>query len=481
MPHRHLRLGAPRASTADGVQQALLDRFAAIRTELDVPAEYPADALAEAAAAAVGPAGAPDRDATDVPFLTLDPAGSLDLDQAMCLSRDGAGYRVRYAITDLTCVVRPGGPLDAETRRRGQTIYCPDERVPLHPVSLSEGAASLAPGQVRPAYVWDLRLGADGELTATDLYRALVRSVDRLDYESVQGALDAGTDDERYLLLREIGRLRVRQEQLRGGASLPMPEQEAFEDAEGRVVLHVRPPREVEEWNAQLSLLTGMAAADLMLHAEVGILRTMPEPDPAAVRRFRRQAGALGASWPAEQAYGDFIRGLDRRDPRHLALIHAATALFRGAGYTPFDGAVPEQVGHAAVADAYAHVTAPLRRLVDRFGLAVCEAVASGGGVPSWVRVALPQLPAIMAESDRRARAVERASHDAVEAAILGSHIGHSYRAVVVDTQEKGVVVQFVDLPIVALATGGAPLGETVTVRVGSADVTTGRIGLTLA
>jgi exoribonuclease R len=481
MPHRHIRLGASQATTSNGVHGVLLERFAAIRAELDVSAEYPADALAEAVAAGAQPHGLPDRDETAVPFVTIDPARSLDLDQAMCLDRDGDGFRVRYAITDLTCVVSPGQALDAEVRRRGQTIYCPDERVPLHPLRLSEGASSLLPGQVRPAYVWDLRLAADGELTGTDLYRALVRSVDRLDYDTVQDALDAGTDDERLVLLREVGARRVRQEQLRGGASLPMPEQEVYEDPDGRFTLHFRPPRPAEEWNAQISLLAGMAGADLMLHAQVGILRTMPAPQPEAVRRFRRQARALGASWPAEQAYGDFIRGLDRRDPRHLALIHAATALFRGAGYTPFDGAVPEQVEHAAVADAYAHVTAPLRRLVDRFGLAVCAAVAAGSEVPEWARVALPHLPRLMTESDHRARAIERASNDAVEAALLGAHVGRTYAAVVVDAQERGAVVQLSDLPILALATGGARLGETVSVRVESADVATGRLGLVLA
>ncbi len=88
---------------------------------------------------------------------------------------------------------------------------------------------------------------------------------------------------------------------------------------------------------------------------------------------------------------------------------------------------MPEQVGHAAVADAYAHVTAPLRRLVDRFGLVVCEAIAAGAEVPGWVRAALPHLPELMAETDRRTRAVERACNDAVEAALLVGHVGRTY------------------------------------------------------
>ncbi len=176
-----------------------------------------------------------------------------------------------------------------------------------------------------------------------------------------------------------------------------MPEQEVEQDASGHYQVRFRPPVEAEDWNAQISLMTGMAAADLMIGAKVGILRTMPAPDDGAVDRFRRASAALGVQWPADQAYGEFLRTLDRTNPAHLALIHEATSLFRGAGYTPFDGQVPAQPDHAAVAAAYAHVTAPLRRLVDRFGLVVCEAISAGQPIPAWAREALPSLPQIMA------------------------------------------------------------------------------------
>ena len=195
-----------------------------------------------------------------------------------------------------------------------------------------------------------------------------------------------------------------------------------------------------------------------MLNGKVGILRTMPPPDPRDLKRFKRQAAAAGVPWSDGMAYGEFLRTLDRRNPRHLALIHEATNLFRGAGYTPFDGDVPEQPRHAAVANPYAHVTAPLRRLVDRFGLVVCEALSSGQQVPGWVREALPTLPDIMSASDRRTNAVERACTDAVEAAVLTPLVGDTVAAVVVDDNEKGVVVQFSDFAVVAgRAAGAAP------------------------
>ena len=284
------------------------------------------------------------------------------------------------------------------------------------------------------------------------------------------------------LLLREVGERRIAQERARGGASLPMPEQEVTERPDGGFTLEFRPPVAAEEWNAQISLLTGMAAASMMLEAGVGVLRTMPPPTDEALARFRRAARGLHVDWPEGTSYGDLVRGLDRTDPRHLALIHEATALFRGAGYTAFDGAAPAEREHAAVAAPYAHVTAPLRRLVDRFGLVVCEAVSRGAAVPDEVRAALPELPDLMRASDRLARTAERACADATEAAVLSSRVGDVLDAVVVDHLENGLEVQLVDAPVLAKATGDrAPLGERVGVRVERADVAAGELVLVRA
>jgi len=472
-----VRLAPTDADLPGEVLQALEARFAAVRAELGLSLDYPADALAEAEQVAAEPPRPPDRDETALPFFTVDPPGSMDLDQAMHLERDGDGHRIRYAIADVPTFVRLGGALDRVTRERGQTVYCPDVRVPLHPEVLSEAAASLLPDAVRPAFVWDLRLDATGLLTSAQVYRAMVRSVERLDYAQVQAAVDARTDDERFLLLKEVGERRIAQERARGGASLPMPEQQVTAREGGGFTLEFRPLVAAEEWNAQVSLLTGMAAATMMLDAGVGVLRTMPAPTPDAVARFRRVARGLGAEWPEGVPYGEFVRGLDRSNPRHLALIHEATALFRGAGYTAFDGEPPAQPEHAAVAAPYAHVTAPLRRLVDRFGLVVCEAACRGAEVPDAVRAALPQLAELMRDSDRRARAAERDCADATEAAVLHGREGETFGAIVVDHTDKGMEVQLVDLPVIARVTGGrAGLGTHLSVRLDLADVRAGEV-----
>lgn len=169
------------------------------------------------AEAAVAERELPELDLTAVEFLTIDPPSSTDLDQALFIERSGAGYRILYAIADVPSFVAPGGALDAETRRRGQTFYAPDGRIPLHPEVISENAGSLLAGQLCSAFVWEFELDAAAEVTSVLVRRAMVRSRAKLNYKNVQAELDAGTAAPVLVLLREVGLKRVELERARGG------------------------------------------------------------------------------------------------------------------------------------------------------------------------------------------------------------------------------------------------------------------------
>src|SRR3954467_10168443 len=179
MPARHIRVD-PVAALRGG--------FAAIRREAGLPLAFPDDVRAEAEAAA---ARTRDGERVDLPFVTIDPPGARDLDQALHIEPRGDGHRVRYAIADVGAFVAPGGTLDRDTHARGVTVYAPDEKVPLHPPVLSEGAASLLPGEWRAAVVWTLDLDTTGEPSATHVARAEVRSVAQHTYEDVPAELGA--------------------------------------------------------------------------------------------------------------------------------------------------------------------------------------------------------------------------------------------------------------------------------------------------
>jgi len=464
-----------------GVPAPIADGFAALISEHQIATQFSAAVLAEAGDSALHPA-LPGKDLTGLDFQTLDPEGSKDLDQAFFLERVGDGYRVWYAIADVAGFVRPDSLVDQEARRRGTTVYCPVARFPLHPEVLSESAASLlADGHPRPAAVWCVDLDADGVVTAAHVERAMVRSRAQLSYTGAQRLFETGQAGEDLHLLETVGKLREAQEIARGGISLNLPEQDIVVDR-GAWTLSFRSPAPIEDWNAQLSLLTGNVAAQMMLDAGVGVLRTLPAAEPDAVDRLRHIAQGLGIAWAANQGYPDFVRGLDPSDPRGLAMMTACTALFRGAGYRAFtDGRPSEPVEHAALAMPYAHVTAPLRRLVDRFGTEVCLAVSAGQEPAAWVRSGLAELPGQMAQADQRSSGFERGVISLVEALVLQSKLGETLSGTVVTAVGDRGRVRFQD-PAAEIEVSGTALhpGDAVQVRIDSVDLHSGTVAAAL-
>lgn len=458
--------------------------FAAVRADQHAPVDFPADVLAEAEQVANRPA-VPDSsenlpgtrvDRTDLPFVTIDPPGSMDLDQAMHLEESGAGYTVRYAIADVAAYVAPGAPIDVEAHRRGQTLYCPDENSPLHPRRLSEGAASLLPDRVRPAVLWTIELDAAGGIVRVGLERAMIRSVARLDYAGVQADADAGRLHPSVAALPEIGELRRRAARARHAIALNLPDAEVSRAADGHWTLELRAVSPLEDANAEISLLTGMCAADIMIAGRVGLLRTLPPPAGRDVAELRRSAAALGIDWPAGAVPGDVVSRVDGATPRGAAFLEDAVRLLRGAGYAAFDGAVPAQAEHAGVGARYAHVTAPLRRLADRYATEVCLALHLGHRIPPWARTGLSDLPEIMRSSDRRAAELERACTWAVIAFLLSDRIGDVFTGSVVqtDTERNRATVLLLDPPVRAHAPAqGLIEGATVRVRLVGLDADT--------
>jgi exoribonuclease R len=457
-----------------------LDR---IRADFDVPGEHSAAATEEARAAAQrvllgleGSIGVTRRDARDLRFVTIDPPGSRDLDQALHLERRRRGWRVHYAIADVPAFVRPDGALGAEVQERGVTYYLPDRRSPLHPPLLGEDAASLLPDQDRPAVLWTIDLDSDGSVVASELERAVVRSRAQLTYDEVQTEVDSGRASGTLELLPEVGEARLAAEAARDGVSLDLPTQRVVRgDGEYRLELEATVP--AMAWNAQISLLTGIVAAGAMLEAGVGLLRTLPPPDKDVMAVVRRTAKALGVAWPEGASYASVVRGLDSDDPDQAALLALAARGLRGAGYlalgagdpTPRD---PDAIRHGAVASPYAHVTAPLRRLCDRATIEVCLALYAGQPVAPETRAELAALPSDMARALGRESAASRAAIDLVEALLLQPLVGQVLSATVVAARDDGSTVVIAHPAVQAMVAGHQlPLGDTVPVRVEAVDV----------
>jgi exoribonuclease R len=441
--------------------QALSTGLTKIRTEFHVPDGFPPEVAAAAEAAAKR---VPDQhaDRTAMPFVTLDPASSTDLDQAFSIEASGGDLLLHYAIADVAWFVEGGDAIDLEAWNRGETLYLPDGKAGLYPPVLAEAAASLLPDGPRPAVIFTIRVAGDGAVKLDGAERAVIRSRAKLAYDTVKASdVPAG--------FAELARRMAANEERRGASRVDPPEQEVERLADGTFRLSFRPLLQSEQDNAALSLAANMAIADTMLAHKTGLFRVMAGPDASKVQRLRNAAQALGLSWPASTSLGDYQRTLDPADPKQASLMLEIRRAGNGASYQAYqEGVVP---WHEAMAATYAHATAPLRRLADRYVVRCALAIANGQPVPQAVTDAFARLPRVMGRADARASQINHAAIDLAEAVMLKGHEGDTFKAVVTDFVDHGVRVQLADMAVVAsVKASGLRQGDSLTLKLVWAD-----------
>jgi exoribonuclease R len=440
---------------------ALTRGLAAIRTQFRLPEAFPAAVLAEAESAArKTPTEHADR--TDRPFVTLDPASSTDLDQAFAIDRDRQDLILHYAIADVAWFVDDGGAIDREAWARGESQYLPDGKAPLYPPILGERAASLLPDGPRPAVIFTVRVAPDGGVKLDGAERAIIRSRAKLAYDSV-----AESDlPPNFAALSD--RIQAAEDR-RGASRIDPPEQEVRQTGPGDFELAFRPRLLSEDRNAAMSLACNLAVADALQAHHTGLFRVMAPPDEHAIRRLRFTARAFGLVWPEAETLGQFQKTLRANDPREAAFMLAARRAGAGASYAPYQpGMVP---WHVAMAATYAHATAPLRRLADRYVVRAALAIANGQDVPEIVTRAFEKLPPVMARADALGGQIERAVVDLAEAVMLRGSEGQVFPAIVTDVDERGARMQLRDQPVVARVVAHAVQpGDAITVRLISTD-----------
>ncbi|QRP98387.1 RNB domain-containing ribonuclease [Corynebacterium sp. FDAARGOS 1242] len=446
--------------------------FRPIAEEFSVPTTFPEEVTAQAASAQDRYADQR-RDARDIPLVSIDPVGSLDLDQAVFIEARDGGYRVLYAIADVAAFIEPGSVLEEESLKRGQTIYLPDEPARLHPAELSEDRASLLADVDRPAVLWTFDLDSAGEVEDFSVERALVRNRARLDYDQVHEDLENGSLHSSIALLPEVGKLRQASSLRRDAINLRLPSQrvqESSDEGEGHFELVMEPRYEVMDYNSEISLLTGMCAGRLMESHGIGFLRTLAAATPEAEAEFRSEAQALGFSLEG-QSISEFLHSVDADSPRGMAVMREAQRLLRGADYVWLEESSADV--HAGIGGYYAHVTAPLRRLVDRFATEVCLALSGGYEVPEWVRNRAGDVISTMRSTSQLASQVDRACLKLTEATVLAPWVGTNFDSVVVDGGDKRDKARLFILepPVIGEAVGQPPTGSETTVSLVKADV----------
>src|SRR5206468_11797368 len=118
--------------------------------------------------------------------------------------KNPGGFIVAVAIADVAHYVTPGSALDREALVRGNSVYFPDQVVPMLPERISNNLCSLRPNEDRAALGVRMVLGADGRKRSHTFHRVLMRSAAKLHYAQAQGAVDGRTDETTGPLLDPI-------------------------------------------------------------------------------------------------------------------------------------------------------------------------------------------------------------------------------------------------------------------------------------
>jgi exoribonuclease R len=455
-----------------------------VRAASGLASSFPAQVEAEAAAAAARPVDRSARvDLTDVAFATLDPASSTDLDQAFALAMDGDAFVLQYAIADVGAFVARGSALETEAWVRASTIYLPDAKIPQYPATLSERAASLLPNVDRPAIVMTVELGADLVPKLRSVERAVVRSTKKLAYETV-------TPDQAHPLLAAFAARMDESDQARGAERVQRPEQEIVvdPDAPGQLRLSFREMTASEKANSAMSLAANLALGSMFVSHGVGLFRDLDDPSKRDVVMLRRTAKALGVAWADQEPLRDLLRRLRPHEPGDASFSIALRRAGGGARYRFYraDGSgalraegktgTPKGPWHAAMGAPYVHATAPLRRLADRYVLDLAVAIQAGTSSVDFAEP-LTRLPPVMDAVGMRASKIDRACIDLVEAVVMVGREGEVFDGAVVESDPEHAVVHLTAEGIrVRLPLPGCSPGDTIRLRLDTADTTKGAV-----
>jgi ribonuclease R len=391
---------------------------------------FPSAAESEAREAAESPrsqesAERARRDLTALPTFTIDPISAKDYDDALSVERDGDGLRLHVHIADVAGFVRPGGALDKEGQRRGNSVYVPGAVEPMLPHELSSEACSLMPGVPRNSVTAEISIGPGGRARSSSFYRSLIRSDARLEYGQVD-RIFAGAERAPAAVAEPLSLARALAGELRAarlargalGVESSEPDFE-FDDA-GNVVAARDEIQTEAHWVIEhLMILANEQVARRLESARVAALfRVHEQPDPAAIERLVAQLESLEVPTPpvpkvmsptdAAQLVGEIstrVMEYQRATGRGgRVLTSLVLRALKQAYYST------RNIGHAGLASqSYCHFTSPIRRYPD---LVVHRALLATLGAEEPPSGDLEEIAARCSTTEREAAALEHAADD---------------------------------------------------------------------
>ena len=417
-----------------------------------IPHIFPDEAIAEANRAVDLPLSPESReDLRHLPIVAIDPADARDHDDAIWAEPNGeGGYRAVVAIADVSYYVRPGGALDKEARKRGNSVYFPDRVVPMLPEVLSADVCSLVEGEDRAAMACHLTISPQGKVTKWRFTRALVRIAHNHAYEEAQAAVDTGNPPEHLKHLWDAWALLNKARQERDPLELELPERQVKLNDEGRITEIVLRERLDAHRVVEDFMIAANVAAAKALEAKTApvVYRIHESPSREKLLNLREYLKTQGRNLAMGQVItpGLFNRMLkDIAEPAERELVMEAVLRTQ---MQAFYG--PENAGHFGLAlGSYAHFTSPIRRyadllvhraLVDAYKLEqpAPKHLPETSGLSERDRQSLGQITDAISQTERRAMEAERDTIDRYVAAFLSERVGETFPVRITGVQGFG-------------------------------------------
>ena len=426
----------------------------------EIPHVFRREALAEAEAARpTGVAGREDWRA--LPLVTIDPIDAKDHDDAVHAAADTdpgnpGGFVITVAIADVAHYVTPGSALDRDALVRGNSVYFPDQVVPMLPERISNDLCSLRPNEDRGALAVRMVIDRNGRKRSHTFHRVLMRSAAKLHYAQAQAAADGRADEATAPLLSPViaplyaaYRARLHERAERQPLDLDLPERKIMLKPDGTVDRVIVPPRlDAHRLIEEFMILANVAAAEALERARVPLIyRVHDEPSPEKIEALREFLETLDIRLAKGQTMrpGDFNKILARvKGSEHEQLVNEV--VLRSQAQAEYSA---DNYGHFGLnLRRYAHFTSPIRRYAD---LVVHRALIrahhlGSDGLPNSVDMrALNEIAARISAAERRAMKAERETTDRLIANFLADRIGATFEGRISGVTRAGLFVKLND------------------------------------
>jgi len=442
----------------------------------ELPHEFSASAIAEAAKVAKQPLGERE-DLTHLPIVAIDPADARDHDDAIWAARDEddenkGGWKAIVAIADVSFYVRPESALDRAARARGNSVYFPDRVVPMLPEELSADICSLKEGEVRAAMACHLTIAKDGTLKSWRFTRAKIRVAANIAYEDAQAAIDASQEERVEVSspvcfmpevegpvpnalvetalkpLWDCWRALLAARNKREPLELDLPERQVVLDEKGRIE-SVAPRERLDAHRLveDFMIAANVAAARALEAKRAPVMYRVHEPPSREkLEALKDYLETFGIEFTLGQVIkpATFNRIIDRvgESDSRPEIMEQLLRTQMQARYAP------DRLGHFGLAlGTYAHFTSPIRRYAD---LLVHRALVTAyklgdGGLPPADAEKFEEIGEQISGLERRAMQAERETVDRYVAAYLSDQRGQVLMCRITGVQPFGFFATVVD------------------------------------